>query len=268
MRISIIGSSPRSAVFQEAWKVSASVVLPSQGAHAVTLCGTGKEQTKNLRSLTRRGVPMLADLPMGNTVRDVEQAFADADRARVTCLPALWLRNALPLQLARDAVFRGTIGTVNSVEIFLPGDPSLLGTGFHAADLAASLLGTFERVSAESTPDGRKLTLTTAYGAVCEAMLGQWQPVLCRIKGSNGSIEVGWRNSFIYRDGASPVCIGEELSEFECIQRMTARFEAVLYGEDTPWISFDEFMADLDILDAASRSLVQGDEFEVEPLAA
>lgn len=268
MRISIIGSSPRAARLQESWTLSAAVVLPSQGAHAVTLCGTGKEQIRNMRSLTRRGVPMLVDLPMGNSARDIEQAFAGADLARVICLPALWLRNALPLQLARDAVYRGTIGTVSSVEIFLPGDASLLGTGFHAADLAASLLGTFERVSAESTPEGRKLTLTTAYGAVCEAALGQWQPVLCRIKGSTGSIEVGWRNSFIYREGASPICIGEELSETECVYRMTTRFQAVLYGEDTPWISFDELMADLDILEAASRSLVQGDEFEVETLAA
>lgn len=268
MRISIIGHSQRAPLFQDAWKQSAAVVLPSQGAHAVTLCGTGKEQAKNMASLTRKGVPMLVDLPMGNTVRDIERAFAAADRARVTCLPALWLRNALPLQLARDAVYRGTIGTVTSVEIFLPGDPSLLGTGFHAADLAASLLGSFDRVCAESTPDGRKLTLTTAYGAVCEAFLGQWQPVLCRIKGSSGSIEVGWRESFIYRDGAAPVCIGEELSEAACLERMTARFTNVLYGEDSPWISFDEFMNDLDIMEAAARSLVQGDELEVEPLAA
>lgn len=268
MRIAIVGNSPRAAAFQRTWSETAAVVRAAEGVHAVTLSGTAKEQPKNMRSLARRGVPMLVDLPMGNTVREIEDAWAEAERARVICLPALWLRNALPLQLARDAVFRGSIGTVRHVEIFLPGDPSLLGTGFHAADLASSLLGTFERVAAESTPEGRKLTLTTRYGAVCEAVLGQWQPVLCRILGSHGSIEVGWQSSYIYREGAAPVCIGEELSEEACLERMTARFVNVLYGDESPWITFDEFMNDLDIMDAAARSLVQGDELELVPLAA
>lgn len=264
----MIGTSPRAELFRQIWSESATVVRPSEGVHTVMLAGASKDQAKNMRSLARRGVPMLVDLPMGNTVREIEQAFAEADRARVLCLPALWLRNALPLQLARDAVYRGSIGTVRSVEIFLPGDVSLFGTGFHAADLGASLLGTFDRICADGDEGGRKLTMTTPYGAVCEAYLGQSQPAICRIKGSHGSIEAGWQNSFLYRDGAAPVCIGEEISETECLRRMTVRFQNVLRGDDTPWITFDEFMNGLDILDAAARSLVQGGEREVGPLAA
>ncbi len=200
---------------------------------------------------------------------DMAAVIEEAARSSSLFQPAVWLRLTPQVQLARDAMFRGTVGRVRSVEISLPGDQTLLGSGFHAVDLAQYFLDGFDRVSARSLTTVRAMSLSSRSGVPCEIRLGDWKPVFCAIRGDRGAIELGWRESLVLRTGKPAVCIGETIDEKDGQRLAAAEFAEALRTGGRAWTSLEDLSEIVEVLRAASQSLVRGDEFEVaQPLAA
>ncbi len=265
MRIATIGNSKRVAAHRRALSDLAEVVDPGQGVHAVSLCCEPKDQARMAYGVLHKGVPVLADVPVATSWGELELVLREADRVGAAFLPTTWMRLTPAAQLARDAIFHGTIGRVQSIDIHVPGEPSLVGSGFHGLDLAQFFLHRFESVSARGCICGREIQIEGEDGTPCTVVMGEWRQNFAVIRGRRGVIEIGWRESHIHRDGAGSIWIGEEVDEEIGLRLVAERFVKCVADGAPPWTGLADLSHLADALRAAE--LPQGDEVAV-PLAA
>ena len=75
------------------------------------------------------------------------------------------------------------------------------------------------------------------------------------VRGTQGSVAIGWKASFVHRFGEEPVQIAKGYDKAAAHVRMMKEFRNLLLGAAAPWISHDDCLLNSAAIDAAYRSL-------------
>jgi len=239
-----------------------------------------------------RGLHVLCEKPLATTVGAALRMLRTAARTRRQLVLATKFRHVPDLATARALVAEGAIGEPVGFEIDfssmvdmtgrwnaqrpLAGGGVIIDNGCHAFDVVAYLFGTVTRVLATRLKQVQEMGVedsATLLVAAGKGLIGRievsWSLATGRanyvtVYGSKGTIEVGWRGSFLREAGKAPVQIGPGYDKNDAHRRMFGRFAGLVRGEGRPWITAGECLRTVAAVDAAYRSLAWGGWVQVD----
>jgi predicted dehydrogenase len=187
---------------------------------------------------------------------------------------------------ARDLVAAGDIGEVVTFEIVFSsvvdigqrwnvrpaeaGGGVIIDNGCHAFDIVTFLFGPVARVHATRLKAGQAIAVEDTATLLVDAGQGvigridlSWSIATHResyitIRGTRGTIEIGWRGSQIRVGQGVPRPLGGGYDKHDAHRRMMTAFRDVVTAGHTPWITAREAMRTVAAVDAAYRSLGSG----------
>ena len=253
---------------------------------AVVIASTNAAHRRYAEAAVRAGVHVLCEKPLATTVADARAMIDVCRAAGVQLGVALPVRSSPAIVALKDAIARGTLGTIRAVRATNPGqypgrwfgDPLEAGGGaamdhtVHVADALRWLLGEeVVRVHAElgsflyglPVEDCGLLTLDLASGAFASidcswsrpATYPTWGGVTMHVVGERGTVDVDvFRQSLTHYDDAvgatKLVGWGDDLNAL-----MVAGFvDAILARRPVP-ISGEDGLRALEVVIAAYRSV-------------
>ena len=84
------------------------------------------------------------------------------------------------------------------------------------------------------------------------------------VHGSKGTLALGWKASFVQRNGEDPVHIFNECAMDAAYRRMMSEFRDQIQQRADPWMTEEDSLAVSATIDAAHRSLTSGRVLTVE----
>ena len=239
-----------------------------------------------------RGLHVLCEKPLATTVGAALRMLRTAGRVRRQLVLATKFRHVPDLDAARTLIAEGAIGEPVGFEIDfssmvdmtrrwnaqrpLAGGGVIIDNGCHAFDVVAYLFGTVTRVLATrlkqvqdmGVEDSATLLVAAGKGLIGRIDLS-WSLATGRatyvtVYGSNGTIEVGWKGSYLKQPGKPPVQIGPGYDKNDAHRRMFGRFAGLVRGEGRSWITPGECLRTVAAVDAAYRSLSWGGWVQVD----
>jgi predicted dehydrogenase len=241
------------------------------------------------------GLHVLCEKPLAPAPGDVLTMLQAAMRAQRRLLVASKFRHVPEVARARTMLRAGELGAPVSFEICfcspvdmrarwnsqhrLSGGGVIMDNGSHAFDIVSYLFGSIRRVQATRptgsqgpVEDSATLQVWAGEGVVGRVDLS-WSRTpphdsYLVVRGTNGSMEVGWRGARWRRTGGAWQAIGGAYDRLGAHRAMHERFVASLAGAGEPWIRPSECLQAVDAVDAAYRSLASGTSERVAAQAA
>jgi predicted dehydrogenase len=239
-----------------------------------------------------RGLHVLCEKPLATTVGAALRMLRTAGRVRRQLVLATKFRHVPDLEAARTLIAEGAIGEPVGFEIDfssmvdmtrrwnsqrpLAGGGVIIDNGCHAFDVVAYLFGTVTRVLATRLKQVQEMGVedsATLLVAAGKGLIGRidlsWSLATGRatyvtVYGSNGTIDVGWKGSYLKQAGKPPLQIGPGYDKNDAHRRMFGRFAGLARGEGRSWITPGECLRTVAAVDAAYRSLAWGGWVQVD----
>jgi predicted dehydrogenase len=251
---------------------------------AVLVCTPPATHVEVARHFIEHGIAVLCEKPLAIYPERARRLIALADERRVLVTMASKFRYALDVQEAKRILDSGMIGeTILFENIFASrvpmdgrwnADPAVSGggvlidNGTHSVDIARFVLGPIVEVSAVegkrvqglAVEDTAEMFLRSADGSMGTIDLS-WSidkavDAYIGIYGSEGTIQVGWRNSR-YRRAADGdwVTFGDGYDKVGAMSAQVRNFCRAVAGEEQLLITADDAIASVDVVAAAYRSM-------------
>jgi predicted dehydrogenase len=258
-------------------------LLAMPGLDAVSICAPPVEHAPLAIAALERGLHVLCEKPLAIRGPAAMRMMQAATRAGRQLLLATKFRHVPDLIVARELVASGVIGDPLAFEIdfssrvdmagrwnahrSVSGGGVIIDNGCHAFDIVGFLFGPVTSVQATRLKAAQPLAVedsATVMVEVAEGLIGRidlsWSHATQRetylmIHGTEGSIDVGWRQSRLRLTGRLPV--GWYDKHASHVAMMNA-FVAVVSGTRGPWISPGECLRTVAAVEASYHSLRSG----------
>ncbi|MFN7920583.1 MAG: Gfo/Idh/MocA family oxidoreductase [Bryobacteraceae bacterium] len=253
---------------------------------AVSLCTPPAMHLPMAARAMEQGVHVLCEKPLAVNPAAAERLTRISRTTGAKLQMATKFRHVPEINQARQMIREGGIGEVVSAAIEfagavdmtqrwnsslrIAGGGVIMDNGSHALDLLQFLFGPIERVHAARLHPLQKLEVEdqaivlaeTASGVVGEVTL-TWsmQPAsdtYLTVRGSKGSIAIGWKSSFVRKNGEPPVQIANGYDKNVAHERMMSAFRDMAQGRGMGWITLQECVAVQQAVECAYRSMRSG----------
>ena len=248
-----------------------------------------------------RGIGVLCEMPATPTFRLTEEMTRSAHPTGARFQLASQFRNLGEVRLAKDLMEEGAIGDIMHFQIELSrqvdmanrwqsqpavsGGGVLIDQGAPAFDLVRFLFGGIRQIESSRLRPVQKLKVedqVMSFVAVGKQIRGQivtsWSmraasDFFLTVHGSKGTLALGWKASFVQRNGEDPVHIFNECAMDAAYRRMMCEFRDHVQERTEPWMTEEDTLALSATIDAAYRSLTSGravavDSFDRKTAAA
>ena len=241
------------------------------------------------------GLHVLCEKPLAIQGPSAMRMMQAAARTGRQLLLATKFRHVPDLIVARGLVAGGAIGEPLAFEIdfssrvnmagrwnarrSIAGGGVIIDNGCHAFDIVAFLFGTVTRVLATCLKSAQALPVEDSATVLVEVtpdLIGRidlsWSLATQRetyvmIHGTEGSIDVGWRQSRLRLHGREPRPLGAGLYDRHTSHvAMMEEFVGVLAGKRRPWISPGECLRTVAAVEASYQSLRSGSWVPVDTM--
>jgi predicted dehydrogenase len=265
------------------------------GLDAVSIAAPPAQHAPLAIAALERGLHVLCEKPLaiqGPAAMRMIQASARTGRQ---LLLATKFRHVPDVVAARGLVAGGAIGEPLAFEIDfssrvdmtrrwnarrgIAGGGVIIDNGCHAFDIVAFLFGTVTRVLATSLKPAQALPVedsATIMVEVTRGLIGRidlsWSLATQRetyvmIHGTEGSIDIGWRQSRVRLRGRAPRPLAAGVYDKHASHvAMMEAFVGVLAGKRRPWISPGECLRTVAAVEASYHSLRSGSWVPVDTM--
>ncbi|MCC6536957.1 MAG: Gfo/Idh/MocA family oxidoreductase [Bryobacterales bacterium] len=259
---------------------------------AISLCTPTSSHHPIGELALSQGVSVLCEMPSTPNFRLTEEMIRAAHPTGARFQLASQFRNLGEVRLAKDLMDEGAIGEIMHFQIELSrqadmsshwlaqpaisGGGALIDQGSHAFDLVRFLFGGIKQVESSRLRPVQKLkvedqamTFVTAGRNVRGQIVTSWSmrpasDFFLTAHGAKGTLALGWKASFVKRNGEDPVHIFNECAMDAAYRRMMSEFRDYVQRKADPWMTEEDTMALSGTVDAAYRSLTSGRAVTVE----
>jgi predicted dehydrogenase len=268
---------------------------------AISLCTPTASHHPIAEIALSRGISLLCELPCTPNLRLTEDLIGTSHPTGARFQLASQFRNLGEVRLAKDLMDEGAIGDVMHFQIELSqqvdmsnrwqsqpaqsGGGVLIDRGTPAFDLVRFLFGGIKQVESSRLPPSQKLkvedqvmSFVTAGSNIRGQIVTSWSmrpasDFFLTVHGSKGTLALGWKASFVQRNGEDPVHIFNECAMDAAYRRMMSEFRNQVQQRAEPWMTEEDTLALSATIDAAYRSLTSGrvvtiDAFDRKTVAA
>lgn len=262
---------------------------------AASLCTPTVFHETQAASLLSSGIPVLCETPAATTAEGAQRILAAASPAAPVQTTSRF-RHLPEVRKARALLAHGVIGDLvlfqgdfsqvedmserwDSVPQF-SGGGVLMAQGCEAADLIRFLISPVAKaqcvpvqpVQTLGVEDSALVVFTTECGVAGNVTLS-WSlsnnsGVYFSIHGSKGSLDLGYRESWLRVDGEAPVRIAGESCTHTAYRRMVTNFREFCLTGDDQWIAPADIVAGATVMESAYKSLQTGRWSRVTPMPA
>ena len=253
---------------------------------AISLCTTTASHHPIGEMALARGVSVLSEMPATPNSRLTEEMVRASHPTGARFQLASQFRNLGEVRLAKDLVDEGAIGEVMHFQIELShqaemadrwqsqpaqsGGGVLIDQGSPAFDLVRFLFGGARQIEASRLRPVQKLKVedqvmifVTAGKQIRGQIVTSWSmrpasDFFLTVHGSKGTLALGWKASFVQRNGEDPVHIFNECAMDAAYRRMMCEFRDQVIQRTAPWMTEDDILSVSATIDAAYRSLTSG----------
>lgn len=239
-----------------------------------------------------RGVSVLCEMPATPNFRLTEDLLRAAHPSGARFQLASQFRNLGEVRLAKDLLEEGAIGDIMHFQIELSsqtdmtnrwhsqpaqsGGGVLIDRGTLAFDLVRFLFGPVKQIESSRLRPTQKLKVedqVMSFLTVGNQIRGQivtsWSmrpasDFFLTVHGSKGTLALGWKASFVQRNGEDPVHVFNECAMDAAYRRMMSEFRDHVRLRTEAWMSEDDCLALSATVDAGYRSLTSGRAVTVE----
>jgi predicted dehydrogenase len=264
-----------------------SEVLAMPDLDAVSICAPPVDHPPLAVAALQRGLHVLCEKPLAIRGPAAMRMMQTAARTGRQLLLATKFRHVPDLLVARELIASGVIGEPLAFEIdfssrvdmvgrwnsrrSVSGGGVIIDSGCHAFDVVGFLFGPVTRVHATRLRPAQLLAVedsATVMVEVTKGVIGRidlsWSHATQRetylmVHGTEGSIDVGWRQSRVRLIGQEPrpLPVGVYDKHASHVAMMNA-FLAVVSGKRRPWISPGECLRTVAAVEASYHSLRSG----------
>lgn len=269
-------------------------MLASARPEAAVVCTPPASHPKVAVELLEAGIHVLCEKPLATSVPDARRMLAAARKADRLLTMASKFRCVGDVIQAKSFVESGTIGEVVLFENVFSAhvdmsdrwnsDPSVSGggvlidNGTHSVDILRYFLGPLadlqvaegKRSQDLAVEETVRLNVRSRDGALGSIDLS-WsidkeQPAYISIYGTQGTLQVGWKQSRFRRFGDKEwTDFGKGYNKVAAFVRQIENFARALRGEEEPIVSPEDALASVDAIDAAYRSLAASPWHAIAP---
>jgi predicted dehydrogenase len=264
-----------------------SEVLAMPDLDAVSICAPPVDHPPLAVAALQRGLHVLCEKPLAIRGPAAMRMMQTAARTGRQLLLATKFRHVPDLLVARELIASGVIGEPLAFEIdfssrvdmvgrwnsrrSVSGGGVIIDSGCHAFDVVGFLFGPVTRVRATRLRPAQLLAVEDSASVMVEVAKGvigridlSWSHATQRetylmVHGTEGSIDVGWRQSRVRLIGQEPrpLPFGVYDKHASHVAMMNA-FLAVVSGKRRPWISPGECLRTVAAVEASYHSLRSG----------
>jgi predicted dehydrogenase len=284
-------------------KVAASFCIPALASHGEALATVAcdgiiistppKDHMEVAIDALRAGAHVLCETPLTIGAIAARRMFAAADRAERVLTMASPFRFVADVVRAKQMIEKGLIGRLLRIQnivkspvdvtkrrnsrIQVSGGGALIDNGTHSVDIMRFIMGPITAAYAvDASVDERSvncedtaiLFVRNASGVVgtihLSWIVGSGVPWHLWIRGSEGTIEVGWHSSQLHRFGEEPVVFGSGYDKHAVFAAQLEDFADVILAAREPAITRDDAIASVEVIDAAYDSLQRSSWSAVE----
>jgi predicted dehydrogenase len=263
---------------------STSEMLESACPEAAVVCTPPVTHPDVAVELLNAGVPVLCEKPLATSVPEARRMLDAAEKADRLLTMASKFRCVGDVIQAKSFIESGTIGDVVLFENVFSShvdmtsrwnsDPSVSGggvlidNGTHSVDILRYFLGPLaelqvvegKRSQGLAVEETVRLNVRSADGALGSIDLS-WsidkeQPAYISIYGTQGTLQVGWKQSRYRRFGDKEwTDFGRGYSKVAAFLRQIENFALALQGKEDLLVSPEDALASVDAIEAAYRSM-------------
>jgi predicted dehydrogenase len=267
----------------ESYRAMSMAMSGPRGLDAVVVCTPPVTHPEIALHFLRRGVHVLCEKPLSIDIRSARLMAYGARRSGALLAMASKFRYAEDVVRARRLVEAGTIGELVEVENSFTSrvamaarwnsDPALSGggvlidNGTHSVDLVRLFLGALSevqvvegaRLQGLAVEESVRLFVRGARGAVGSIDLS-WSvsreaDAYLTLYGTEGVIQVGWRESRYRASGSGWVSFGTGYDKLQAFRSQIGNFVHAVRGEEELRITMEDALASVEVVEAAYRSL-------------
>ncbi len=259
---------------------------------AISLCTPTSSHHPIAEMALAKGISVLCEMPATPNFRLTEELIRAAHPTGARFQLAAQFRNLGEVRLAKDLVDEGAIGEVMHFQIELSkqmdmanrwqsqpaqsGGGVLIDQGTPAFDLVRFLFGSVRQIESSRLRPAQKLkvedqvmSFLTAGKQVRGQIVTSWSmrpasDFFLTVHGAKGTLALGWKASFVQRNGEDPVHIFNECAMDAAYRRMMCEFRDQIQQRAEPWMKDEDTLALSATIDAAYRSLTSGRAVPVE----
>jgi predicted dehydrogenase len=254
------------------------------GLDAVILCTPPSSHTEIAGFFLDEGVHVLCEKPLAVTLSEAEQLVAKAERSDRLLMMASKFRYVDDIVKAKGIIDSGILGAVILFEnVFcskvdmrqrwnarreLGGGGVLIDNGTHSVDIARFLLGPIVKVRAEEgrrvqgldVEDTCRLFFRTdgdALGAVdLSWSIHKERDAYIEIFGPDGTLSIGWKGSkYRQSEKLEWVTFGKGYDKLSAFGRQLRNFARSIQGREAPWITAEDSLESVCVIEAAYQSM-------------
>jgi predicted dehydrogenase len=262
-------------------------LLAMPGLDAVSICAPPVDHAPLAIAALEQGLDVLCEKPLAIRGPAAMRMMQAATRAGRQLLLATKFRHVPDLLVARELVASGVIGDPLAFEIdfssrvdmtgrwnarrSVSGGGVIIDNGCHAFDIVGFVFGPVTSVQATRLKAAQRLAVedsATVMVEVTDGLIGRidlsWSHATQRetylmIHGTEGSIDVGWRQSRLRLTGREPRALRVGLyDKLASHVAMMHAFVAVVSGRRWPWVSPGECLRTVAAVEASYHSLRSG----------
>ncbi len=261
---------------------------------AISLCTPTASHHPIGEMALSRGVSLLCEMPAtpNNRLTGDMIRFSHPTGARFQL--ASQFRNLGEVRLAKDLMDEGAIGDIMHFQIELSrqvemanrwqsqpaqsGGGVLIDQGTPAFDLVRFLFGGVKQIEASRLRPVQKLkvedqvmSFVTAAKQIRGQIVTSWSmraasDFFVTVHGSKGTLALGWKASFVQRNGEDPVHLFNECAVDSAYRRMMCEFRDHVQQRTEPWMTEEDILSISATTDAAYRSLTSGQAVVVDTI--
>lgn len=259
---------------------------------AISLCSPTASHHPIGEMALARGISVLCEMPATPNFRLTEEMIRSAHPTGARFQLASQFRNLGEVRLAKDLMEEGAIGEIMHFQIELSrqvdmvnrwqsqpaqsGGGVLIDQGTPALDLVRFLFGGVKQIESSRLRPVQKLkvedqvmTFVTVGSQIRGQIVTSWSmraasDFFLTVHGAKGTLALGWKASFVQRNGEDPVHIFNECAMDAAYRRMMSEFRDQVRQRAEPWMTEEDSLAVSASIDAAYRSLTSGRAVAVE----
>jgi predicted dehydrogenase len=267
-------------------------MFESEELDAISLCTPTASHHPIGEMALSRGISLLCEMPATPNLRLTEELIGSSHPTGARFQLASVFRNLGEVRLAKDLIDEGAIGDVMHFQIELSrqtdmadswqsqpaqsGGGVLIDQGTPAFDLVRFLFGGIRQVESSRLRPVQKLkvedqvmSFVTVGGQIRGQIVTSWSmraasDFFLTVHGAKGTLALGWKASFVQRNGEDPVHIFNECAMDAAYRRMMCEFRDQIQQRVEPWMSEADSLAVSATIDAGYRSLTSGRAVAVE----
>ncbi len=268
-------------------------MISEGGLEGAIICAPPVEHRAIACRLLEAGIHVLCEKPFATTADDAAAMVATAQGAERVLMMASKFRYVEDLIRAKAMITSGLLGEIQFYEnkfcakVNMRGrwnaDPKIAGggvlidNGTHSVDIARYLLGPVTRIHAQ---EGKRVmgldvdetawlsfnTASGVMGSVCLSWsLNSDGNDYIKLIGTDGALRIGWQESQFQHNGHPEwVSFGVGFNKVEAFKKQVTNFVGTVRGSAEPIITSDDGLASVQVIEAAYRSMREGQWIEIE----